>query len=260
MNTGGSSPDRAAALRLWGAAWVAAAAACAPASAQTVLFDFDNAPLHSSLPVTVSSGGLQATLSATGQGFSIQYANALGFTPVGFGGLCVYPNSVFPADLVVDFSATVSGFSIMFAPQELGCDDTARMRATAYLNGVLVGSNVGYASPPGTWPTGTLTYTNAAGFNRVVVHYDLRPPTCQDWGPIFLADNMTATPGGAPPCYANCDGSTIPPLLNVLDFNCFLNRFSAGDPYANCDGSTIPPALNVLDFNCFLNAFAAGCP
>jgi hypothetical protein len=61
------------------------------------------------------------------------------------------------------------------------------------------------------------------------------------------------------PCYANCDGSTSPPVLNVLDFNCFLNRFSGGDPYANCDGSTSPPILNILDFNCFLNRFSAGC-
>jgi hypothetical protein len=62
------------------------------------------------------------------------------------------------------------------------------------------------------------------------------------------------------PCYANCDGSTVSPVLNVLDFNCFLNRFSAGDAYANCDGSTVAPVLNVLDFNCFLNRFTAGCP
>jgi hypothetical protein len=61
-------------------------------------------------------------------------------------------------------------------------------------------------------------------------------------------------------CYPNCDSSTQPPILNVLDFNCFLNRFTASDAYANCDGSTTVPALNVLDFNCFLNAFAAGCP
>jgi hypothetical protein len=64
---------------------------------------------------------------------------------------------------------------------------------------------------------------------------------------------------GVVPCYANCDGGTIPPILNVLDFNCFLNRFAAGDSYANCDGSTLPPVMNVLDFNCFLNRFAAGC-
>jgi ELWxxDGT repeat protein len=64
----------------------------------------------------------------------------------------------------------------------------------------------------------------------------------------------------APPCYANCDESAEPPRLNVLDFNCFLNRLAAGDAYANCDHSTSPPVLNVLDFNCFLNRFAAGCP
>jgi uncharacterized membrane protein len=61
-------------------------------------------------------------------------------------------------------------------------------------------------------------------------------------------------------CYANCDASTAPPILNVLDFTCFLNRFAAADPWANCDASTAPPTLNVLDFTCFLNRFSAGCP
>jgi hypothetical protein len=62
------------------------------------------------------------------------------------------------------------------------------------------------------------------------------------------------------PCYPNCDGSTTSPILNVLDFSCFLNKFAAGDSYANCDQSTSDPVLNVLDFSCFLNAFASGCP
>jgi spore coat protein A len=61
-------------------------------------------------------------------------------------------------------------------------------------------------------------------------------------------------------CYANCDASTIPPILNVNDFTCFANSFAAGNPYANCDGSTAVPVLNVNDFTCFLNKFAAGCP
>jgi hypothetical protein len=65
---------------------------------------------------------------------------------------------------------------------------------------------------------------------------------------------------GTLPCYANCDQSTIAPALNVLDFNCFINRFVAADPYANCDASTAAPVLNALDFNCFLNRFATGCP
>jgi hypothetical protein len=68
------------------------------------------------------------------------------------------------------------------------------------------------------------------------------------WGPI--------EPLG---CWANCDGSTQTPVLNVADFTCFLQKFSAGDPYANCDGSTQAPVLNVADFTCFLQKFAQGC-
>jgi hypothetical protein len=61
-------------------------------------------------------------------------------------------------------------------------------------------------------------------------------------------------------CYANCDGSTTAPLLNINDFQCFLNTFAAGGAYANCDNSSIPPTLNINDFQCFINRFAAGCP
>jgi hypothetical protein len=63
-----------------------------------------------------------------------------------------------------------------------------------------------------------------------------------------------------PNCYLNCDGSVVYPILNANDFQCFLNKYAAGDPYANCDGSTTPPVLNANDFQCFLNEFAAGCP
>lgn len=61
-------------------------------------------------------------------------------------------------------------------------------------------------------------------------------------------------------CYANCDGSTLAPVLNISDFTCFQTRFATSDPYANCDGSKVHPLLNVADFLCFLNHFAAGCP
>ncbi len=61
-------------------------------------------------------------------------------------------------------------------------------------------------------------------------------------------------------CYANCDGSTTAPVLNVADFTCFLQRFAGGESYANCDQSTAMPTLNVADFTCFLQRFAAGCP
>jgi probable HAF family extracellular repeat protein len=79
--------------------------------------------------------------------------------------------------------------------------------------------------------------------------------TAKNW----MAQNWQL-PGGPPPCYANCDGSSTTPVLNVADFTCFLQRFAAGDTYANCDNSTTTPTLNVADFTCFLQRFAAGCP
>jgi glucose/arabinose dehydrogenase len=88
-------------------------------------------------------------------------------------------------------------------------------------------------------------------------------------GEMYICDQGGTSPTNTsgeiyriiPRCYANCDGSTTSPTLNVLDFACFLNAFAAGDCYANCDNSTTPPVLNVLDFGCFLNSFAgATCP
>ncbi len=65
--------------------------------------------------------------------------------------------------------------------------------------------------------------------------------------------------GGGEDCYANCDESSSPPILNANDFQCFLNEFASGSSSANCDHSTATPTLNANDFQCFLNAFAAGC-
>jgi len=81
-------------------------------------------------------------------------------------------------------------------------------------------------------------------------------------GSFAPLDNVRihGTPGGPAPCYANCDNSTIPPILNVSDFICFQTKYAAGDPYANCDNSTIPPVLNVSDFICYQTKYAAGCP
>ena len=76
-------------------------------------------------------------------------------------------------------------------------------------------------------------------------------------GAMVQLDDLEYQSGTA--CYANCDASTSPPILNANDFQCFLNKFAAGDSYANCDQSTAPPILNANDFQCFLNAFAVGC-
>jgi hypothetical protein len=165
-----------------------------PASAQGVLFDFDNAPVHTSLPISQTVSGITAHFSATGQGYSIQAANTMGFTPQGFAGNCIYPNSINLSDLLIRFDQTLTDFSIMYSVQELACDTSATMRVTAYMNGGFVGTNTKVASHPGTWPVDTLRCSFTQGFDSVVVHYDSHPPTCQDYGVIYLADNMRVTP------------------------------------------------------------------
>ncbi|MDD5363627.1 MAG: T9SS type A sorting domain-containing protein [Ignavibacteria bacterium] len=165
-----------------------------PVSGQEVLFDFDNAPLSTSLPIDLTAGGITAHFSATGQGYSIQNANVLGFTPPGFSGRIIYPNSINLSDLRIGFDRIITHFNIMYSCQELGCDDAATMRVTAYMNGSLTGTRTHTAGVPGTWPVDTLSCTFPQGFDSVVVHYDMHPPTCQDYGTIFMADNMRVTP------------------------------------------------------------------
>jgi hypothetical protein len=208
----------------------------------TVLFDFDNAPVYTPLPIDLTVGGISAHFSATGQGYSIQLVGTLGIAPPGFSGRCIFPSSVYPADLLVDFVQTLTDFSIMFSPQELGCDDSATMRVTAYMNGTYVGTNTGVAFPPGTWPSGTLSISVPQGFNSVVVHWDSRPPTCQDYGPIFLADNMIVTRLAVPqqPGDLNCDG-----LVTFDDINPFVLALSSPAGY-----QAAFPNCNILNGDC----------
>jgi len=123
-----------------------------PATAQAVLFDFDNAPLMTSFPISLTVSGITAYFSATGQGYSIQNANVMGFTPPGFAGRIIYPNSIYLSDIRIKFDHTLLDFSIMYACQELACDDAARMRVTAFKNGSYIGTNTRTATFPGTWP------------------------------------------------------------------------------------------------------------
>ena len=168
----------------------------ARAGAQSVLFDFENAPRQTSLPISLTVGGITTQFYSAGLGgFSVQWANTYGFTPPGFSGLCLFPNGIDAADLHAGFSTTLTDFAILYSPQELGCDASATMRVTAYLDDVFVGTATTNASAPGTWPSEWLRF-NSGRFNSVVVHYD-KAPACGDYGMIFMADNMTVTP--APP-------------------------------------------------------------
>lgn len=161
----------------------------APTIASAERFDFDSAPIHASLPLEQTVGVVTAHFSATGAGFSIQPADKPGFTPEGFGGLCLYPNGLFASDLIVVFDQALTEFSILYAPREVACDSSATLRVTAYRGAMLVASSLATAPIPGTWPTGRLALHSAFAFNRVVVHYE-HGPGSGDWGPVFMVDNM----------------------------------------------------------------------
>jgi len=123
--------------------------------------------------------------------------------------------------------------------------------------------------PAGPWAP-PVTYTNLRG--KPGANARQYQPDLSTWvdlvegspfpSPPFIPQDLPFLVQGTVvggPCYANCDGSTSPPVLNVSDFICFQTKFAAGDSYANCDGSTTPPILNVSDFICFQTRFAAGC-
>ncbi len=110
--------------------------------------------------------------------------------------------------------------------------------ASAVVNGKLFvagGSNAGadtaavYVFDPvlNTWstaypplPAALHGAAGAAVCGRMYVVGGLQP------GPNVLASVVAF----GLPCYANCDGSTTSPVLNVLDFACFINKFAAGCP------------------------------
>jgi len=89
-------------------------------------------------------------------------------------------------------------------------------------------------------------------------------------GELYIVDQLGGTIYKiVPRCAVNCDGSTIPPTLNLEDFRCFLKEFRslAGQPasaqvgsIANCDGNTSAPTLTAADFTCFITKFGNGCP
>jgi len=129
-------------------------------------------------------------------------------------------------------------------------------QATVVGGGPVAGSPVEDAT---FTPSGRLFFTMFSG-----QIYEVNPATGQQTlvgnsnaGSGLLG--LIAAPSSTPSCYANCDGSTVAPVLNVSDFICFQTKYAAGDTYANCDGSTVPPILNVSDFICFQTKYSAGC-
>jgi len=120
------------------------------------------------------------------------------------------------------------------------------------------------------WRRGTTNLVNGGSISGATLPtLNINPIAAGDLGTDYncvitsaLGSVTTGNVGlacAAPSCYANCDGSSTPPVLTANDFQCFLNKFAAADPTANCDGSTAAPILTANDFQCFLNAYSVGC-
>ncbi|MFN0131405.1 MAG: hypothetical protein ACKVW3_02550 [Phycisphaerales bacterium] len=134
---------------------------------------------------------------------------------------------------------------------------------------------------------GTLMLTFAAGYSQWMIGWQVNQansvtlwggpqlPSSGDLPAGVIGSNFKIMPGnanlhGMGLCYtANCDQSTVPPVLNINDFFCFANKYAEAEAlpyaqqltsYANCDGSTTVPVLTVNDYNCFLLAFSTPCP
>ncbi|MGZ5552450.1 MAG: hypothetical protein ACXWHF_02300 [Chthoniobacterales bacterium] len=181
------------------------------ANAQAVLFDFDSAPYRASLPIDLTAGGINAHFTANPlyYNYSIQQAGTLGFTPAGFSGLCIYPNTIYACDLIISFDRALSDVAILYAPQELALDTSCTMRITGYYGSKFVATATHSLSPDGntSWPSDVLSLSATQPFTSVVIHYDKPPPGVQEnYGTIFMADNLVVTPWSAP--YARVDSLT----------------------------------------------------
>jgi hypothetical protein len=162
------------------------------------------------------------------------YNSFLDFYPIGSGNVAILPSATFVQIAITrDASGQVTGYANGF--QQFAFSDTSSLAVP-----ITTGFNL--------FIDDTVTGGGEASSGQVA--------RVRLFSGALSAPEVAALCNG---CYANCDASTVTPILNVNDFQCFLNRFAAADPYANCDGSTIPPTLNVNDFQCFLNKFAAGC-
>lgn len=132
-------------------------------------------------------------------------------------------------------------------------------------NGVAVANGPGGASPGGGTVSGASGVGIAGGVPMNLTVAGAQPSDSGVYDLVVIHNcgavlSQTAALTIGAGCYANCDGSTVTPILNVSDFICFQSKFAAGDSGANCDGSTSQPVLNINDYVCFQTEYAAGCP
>ena len=214
---------------------LAAAGLCGPTRAQSVLFDFDTAPAHSPLPIDLTVGGITAHFVRHRTGVLDPAGRHPGLHARRFRRQLHLPQQRVrgrPPDRLLE---TVTDFSILYAPRGTGLRFVGDEAGNRLHERVVRGNETMIADPPGTWPTATLGFSSISGFNNVVVHYDQRPPTGGDWGPIFMADNMNVTSAPFVPPPGDYDANGI---VEPADYVVWQNAFGTNmSPGTGADGN-----------------------
>jgi hypothetical protein len=206
-------------------------------------------------PATILGGA--AVLTSTGTSLRIIQPDSFGLSANGFAqpysGVRGFGNNSSTALAIIAFSTPVMRFGGYWSHSTLGVN---RFELTFKdPTGAVIDFVTGTVSDP----TGNMHWF---GWSSPV------PIGSVEIGGRFAVNDFLQADAEAT-CYANCDSSTVQPILNVEDFTCFVSQFAQAlalpmpqqiTHYANCDHSTTEPVLNVEDFICFVAAFAAGCP
>ena len=165
-------------------ATIASATASTTSTASGQTFDFETVPVGTTMPLSMSSGGLAATFT-DGEGFSVQPAPFLNTLT----GNVLRDFDAASHPLTITFSAPLTGVSLRFATNEvLG---TAGLTLEARLGAALVGRVSVPGVVPDEWlyPEGVISFTGPA-FTSIVLS-----STASD----FAVDDVVVTRAGVVP-------------------------------------------------------------
>ena len=168
-------------------------------------FDFDNAapaiPLHGTLPLTQSAGGITATFTTPNANPpTVENAASTGYTLSKFSGKYLAPSNDSGTIVEVAFDMQLTGVELTIATLEaLNVDVPSDVQLTAYDNSsgqsVLVGTAIahGTVTAGDSLPSGTLTFNSANGpFDTIRIELPSLPSGAQK----FLIDDIIVSPGG----------------------------------------------------------------
>jgi len=126
-----------------------------------------------------------------------------------------------------DFTNSTGAAACVTVDINTACTGTNFIYAGAYIGGynpALPDQNNVASIGGSPNPTGRMSFNVPAGTAFSVVFAEVTAGAgCPNYNFVVVGNCS-----GAAPCYANCDGSSVAPILNVSDFICFQTKYAAG--------------------------------